>query len=246
MDDFDQAIKLNPQNVNAYFNRGLVKSKLEDWDGAMADCTRAIELKPVPVDARTAQVHSLLGRLKFDRGDLTGAIADFDQAIKLTPTDAVPYVDRGVANYVNNCASPAIQDFQRAAELHFTHSDCPRIFTWLVKAEKAGQRPLANQELKDYFLTRSAGTNDWPFQIGRFLTGELSESDFLKAAGSTDPKTDKEQHCEAYFYTGIKLSHDGNVSLAKSFFQQCIATDVKRFYEYRMARIKLKILEGEK
>jgi lipoprotein NlpI len=244
--DFTRYIELDPKDADAYLSRALAKYQNGDPDGAMADCTRAIDLKPVPVDARTSQVHSLLGRLKFDRGDLTGAIADFDQAIKLTPADAVPYVDRGVANYVNNCASPAIQDFQRAAELHFTHSDCPRIFTWLVKAEKAGQRPLANQELKDYFLTRGTGTNDWPFQIGRFLTGELSQSDFLKAAGSTDPKTDKEQHCEAYFYTGIKLSYDGNVTLAKSFFQQCIATDVKRFYEYRMARIKLKTLEGEK
>jgi lipoprotein NlpI len=244
--DFTRYIELDPKDADAYLSRALAKYQNGDPDGAMADCTRAIDLNPEPVDARTAQEYSLLGRLKFDRGDLTGAIADFDQAIKLVPQEANSYIDRGVANYVNNCAPAAIQDFQRAAELHFTHSDYPRIFTWLVKAEQAGQRPVANQELKDYFLTRGAGTNDWPFQIGRFLTGELSESDFLKAAGSTDPKTDKEQHCEAYFYAGIKLSHDGNVPLAKSCFQQCIATDVKRFYEYRMARIKLKTLEGEK
>lgn len=243
--DFTRCIELDPKDADAYLSRALARYQNGDPDGAMADCTRAMDLKPVPVDARTAQEHSLLGRLKFDRGDLTGAIAEFDQAIKLTPSDAGLYVDRGIANYVNNCASQAIQDFQQAAELHFTYSDYPRIFTWLAKAEKAGQRPLANQELKDYFLTRGTGTNDWPFQIGRFLPGELSESDFLKAAGSTDPRTDKEQHCEAYFYTGIKLLYDGNVSLAKSYFQQCIATDVKRFYEYRMARIKLKELDAK-
>jgi lipoprotein NlpI len=244
--DFTRYIELDPKDADAYLSRALAKYQNGDLDGAMADCTRAIDLKPEPVDARTAQEYSLLGKMKFDRGDLNGAIADFDHAINLVPQEANSYVDRGVANYVNNRASAAIQDFQRAAELHFTHSDYPRIFSWLVKAEQAGQLPMANQELKNYFLTRGGGTNDWPFQSGRFLTGEMSEPDFLVAASSTDPKTDKEQHCEAYFYAGIRHSLNGDVSAAKSFFQRCIATDVKNFYEYRMARIKLKTLEGEK
>jgi lipoprotein NlpI len=246
MADDSQAIVLDPQLAPAYIHRGLVKFEEGDPDGAIADYTQAIGIEPKCADARFAPVYNVRGNLKFDQGDLNGAIADFDQAIKLAPQDAGTYMDRGIANYLNNHASAAIADLQKTAELHFLYTDYPRIFIWLVKAGQTDQLAAANQELRDYLLTRAGGAYDWPLQVVHFLIGELSQADFLKAANSGDAKKDRQQHCEAYFYIAINHLLAGDVPAAKSFFQQCIATDAKTFYEYRMAQVKLTALEGKK
>ena len=35
------------QTAEYYYNRGLAKSDLQDYDGAIADYTKAIELNPI-------------------------------------------------------------------------------------------------------------------------------------------------------------------------------------------------------
>ena len=42
--DYDKAIKLNPDYVKAYNNRGLAKSSINDYNGACSDWYKAKEL----------------------------------------------------------------------------------------------------------------------------------------------------------------------------------------------------------
>ena len=45
--DYDRAIELNPDYVEAYNNRGcLLSPSWSDYEGAIANCDRAIELNP--------------------------------------------------------------------------------------------------------------------------------------------------------------------------------------------------------
>jgi len=244
--DYNHNIKLDPKSAVGYFYRGILEERRGGLGVALVDYTQAIEIKPDCTNTLCAHVYDRRGILKLERGDLDGALADLDQAIEFASRDAGFHMDRGVANYLNHRPSAAIADFKKAAELQFVYYDYPQIFTWLVKAEQADQLAAANEELKDYFLARGGRTNDWPVQVGHFLTGESSQSDFLKAANSTDPETDKEQHCEAYFYIAIKNLLAGDKPAAMLFFQECIATDVKTFYEYRMAQIKLRAWDWKK
>jgi tetratricopeptide (TPR) repeat protein len=271
--DYNQAITLNPEDAIAYENRGNAKSRKSDLNGAITDWTQAISLNPtnaitynsrgfaeyqngnvdasiadfdqaIKLDPNYARPYGNRGNAKFERGDLDGAVADFDQAIILPGTnDAGIFMDRGVVNYLDRHPQDALADFQKAAELKFTYSDYPRIYSWLVKSEEADQVVKADKELRDYLNIRQGQTNDWPVQVGHFLLDEMSHDDFLKAADSTDAKKSSEQHCEAYFYIAIKHLRAGNSASAKLSFQQCINTNVKTFYEYRMACIKLKQVE---
>ena len=45
---FDKVIKKDPENWEAYQNRGLSKRKLKDFEGSIIDFTKAIELNLNP------------------------------------------------------------------------------------------------------------------------------------------------------------------------------------------------------
>jgi len=42
--DYNEAIRLNPQDDDAYYNRGLAKSDLGNKQGALVDFRKALEL----------------------------------------------------------------------------------------------------------------------------------------------------------------------------------------------------------
>ena len=62
-----------PYDAEAYTNQGNAKGFLGDYHGAIADYSRAIELKP-----DEAEVYFLRGVAKEGLGDYDGAIADYD------------------------------------------------------------------------------------------------------------------------------------------------------------------------
>ena len=69
--DYDEAIRLNPNEAYSYQNRGATKQALGDLDGALADINQAIRLNPAlpsPLINRT-----VIWRAK---GDFDHAIAD--------------------------------------------------------------------------------------------------------------------------------------------------------------------------
>jgi len=81
-------------------------------------------------------------------------------------------------------------------------------------------------------------------KIGRLLTGQMTETDFLKAATDANAQIDREQRCEAYFYAGSKRLIENDPAAAKDYFQQCLAMDVKTFEEYQSAVAELKSLSA--
>jgi len=59
-----------------------VKRHKGDYDGAIDDYTKAIELNP-----KEAQHYRYRGEARLGKGDLDGALADFTQAAKLKPSN---------------------------------------------------------------------------------------------------------------------------------------------------------------
>ncbi|MFM6036357.1 MAG: trypsin-like peptidase domain-containing protein, partial [Sphaerospermopsis kisseleviana] len=78
--DYTQAITINPQYPDAYYNRGVVKSDLGDTAGAIADYTQAITINP-----QDAKAYYNRGIAKSKLGDKDGAITDYTQAIIINP-----------------------------------------------------------------------------------------------------------------------------------------------------------------
>jgi tetratricopeptide (TPR) repeat protein len=95
-----------------YNYRGIVRGEMGDYEGAMADLNKAIDLNP-----RFVQAYTHRGVVKSQTGDLDGAISDHSKAIQLAPTHAAARYNRGCAKEKQGDELGALSDYQRAVEL---------------------------------------------------------------------------------------------------------------------------------
>ena len=110
--DYDNAIQLKPDAVNAYYNRGVAKAKLDQHIAAIDDFDKVMQLKP-----DLAEVYFNRGLAKINLKQYIAAISDFDKTIQLKPDDAEAYNDRGVAKHKLGQHSAAISDYNKAIQL---------------------------------------------------------------------------------------------------------------------------------
>ena len=80
MADYNRAINLNGQLVEAHFNRGIARENLGDLSGAIEDFNRAIEL-----DSEYGDAYFRRGSLRERLGDYPGALSDFDTVLAIDP-----------------------------------------------------------------------------------------------------------------------------------------------------------------
>jgi tetratricopeptide (TPR) repeat protein len=233
--DYTRAIEVNPKSSIAYYNRGNVKKRKGDLAAALADYTRSIEIDPT-----YAPAHFKRGTVKQGRGDLDGAVADYTRALELNPSYEDASYSRATAHYSRGAWKEALADYRKSFEFDY---DYARVGVWLSRSW-LNERDDATKELSRYLADRKTGKpDDWPSKVLRLLTGELREADFLKAAESTDAKTDREQKCEAYYYAGSRRLLEGDKSGARALFQKCLDTRVTEYNEYTSAAAELKRID---
>jgi len=110
--DFTNAIELNQEFVNPYYNRGLILEHQGDIAGAVSDYTRVIQLDP-----ENENGYNNRGGLLKKQGNLSGALADFNIAIRLNPSSPEGYANRGVLWQAQNDFKRALQDLNKALEV---------------------------------------------------------------------------------------------------------------------------------
>ncbi|GCL40394.1 tetratricopeptide repeat protein [Dolichospermum planctonicum] len=113
IEDFNQAIKINPNYALAYSNRGLVRSQLGDKQGAIDDYNLAIKINP-----NYANAYYNRGSVRYELGDKQGAIDDYTLAIKINPNYAGAYYNRGIVRYQLGDKQGAIDDYNQAIKIN--------------------------------------------------------------------------------------------------------------------------------
>ena len=76
--DFNSALRFEPNSADAYYNRGLARSGLEEPQAAIADYNLAIRLNP-----NMAEAYGSRGLVRSHQGDKSGAMADLQKAAQL-------------------------------------------------------------------------------------------------------------------------------------------------------------------
>ncbi len=87
---FSKSISAEP-TAAAYFNRGTVKIRLEDFYGAIQDFNNAIDLS-----AENSSYYLNRGVAKHKIEDFRGAILDFNEAIRIYPNNHKAFLSRGI------------------------------------------------------------------------------------------------------------------------------------------------------
>jgi tetratricopeptide (TPR) repeat protein len=113
--DYNQAILLDPNYTEAYINRGIAYWKKRDLDRAIQDYNQAISLNPKGLWLTWAYVFRALAY--EDKGDFDRAFRDYNKLISLNPKRSGSYGVRGNAYFRKGDLDLAIQDYNRAISL---------------------------------------------------------------------------------------------------------------------------------
>ena len=95
-----------------YARRGNAYHERREYDSAIADYTKVIEIKP-----RDAVAYNNRGIAYRAKGDNDSAIADYTKAIDIDPRDVRAYNNRGIAYRAKGDNDSAIADHTRAIEI---------------------------------------------------------------------------------------------------------------------------------
>lgn len=109
--DLDVALRLQPNLLEAYIDRGLVLLSQYKLKESLEDLDWALGCPGVP-----SRVWFIRAQVKTALGDKEGAAKDVAQGMKTEPTDPISWVSRGYARF-NSDPQGALADFVKAEEL---------------------------------------------------------------------------------------------------------------------------------
>lgn len=258
--DYTMAVTIDPKDIFAYNNRGLIYLEKNDFSRAIVDCGLAIAIDP-----KDPVAYNNRGIAHKNIGDYDRAIADLDKAISHDPLYSGAYSDRGAtyaakgefgksiadhnmaisldhksyANYMGlgvtyfeiDDFKRASANFQRAAELK--NDIYPILFHHLSLA-RTGEASLGEFEKH---LAQLNDREKWPYPVAELFLGKKMPNELLSAA------TNDGQKCEAQFHIGEWLLLNGKPTEAKTSLESAGSTCQKFFVEYSWAISELKRLK---
>src|SRR5437867_12467131 len=99
------------QTAAAFLESGDRKLAAKNYDGAIADLTRGIELDP-----KLAAAYTSRGNARYDKGDLDGAIPNSTRLIELDPKRAPASINPAVVKRAKGVWEEAIRKARGAWE----------------------------------------------------------------------------------------------------------------------------------
>ena len=171
-------IILNPTNDKVWNNRGVAKSELGDYQGAVTDCDEAIRLNP-----RNSDAWSNRGLAKIKLGDYQDAITDCDEAILFNPKNDSAWSNRGLAKLNLGDYHGAIKDYDQALILNpdDANNKNGRLAAENALRTKEQSKKLVEEEENHYMdlLQKSGEHRDLARKHKKNYIGQLSLTPFI-------------------------------------------------------------------
>lgn len=175
LDNLDKALRLDPSNTKIFLNRGNTHFFLKNFDRALVDINKSLELKEIPLgyysrakvleaigetdkaiidytkavelNGQFAEAYSNRGLLYGKKRSVESALKDFTRAISIDPLDGIYYFNRANIYVVQNRLVLAIADYTKAIEIY------PRWAEPLRRRAEANRR-LGKENLADADLQK--------------------------------------------------------------------------------------------
>lgn len=192
--------------AEAYNNRGVAWHHKADYDNAIADYNRALELNP-----RYAEARNNRGVAWAHKGDYDRAISDCTEALEINPLYANAYNNRGYAWHHKGDLDRAIADYTEALDINpqYVQAYNSRGLAWANKGEY--DKAIADYDKALEIRPRYADVYD------KRGTAWANKGDFDQAISDyTEALEIDPEFEEAYYNRAVVWTRKGN-------FEQAIA-----------------------
>ena len=112
-------LNIKARNYEYFFNRAQDKFELADYEEAILDYNKALEVSPTEI----CLVYSMRGNAKRNLGDFDGAITDQNKALDFDPLYADGYFNRGIAKFKKGDIDGALKDYSQVLKINQKDSD---------------------------------------------------------------------------------------------------------------------------
>ncbi|WP_320664660.1 hypothetical protein [Prochlorococcus sp. MIT 1223] len=184
--------KLEPDNdrelSTKYFKEAWSKESLGNYEGAIIDFTKAIELNPSNYGYFKRRAHA-----KHQYKDLNGAIKDYNNSIELNPIHAETYKLRGFTKELIGDIQGAIDDYSESIEHLSKEIARGQINDFSVKIDVGGKGNSKNEAIGWCYCYRGKAKKKLVDFKGACL-------DWWKASRLDNKEAAKlfEEHCDGY------------------------------------------------
>jgi tetratricopeptide (TPR) repeat protein len=138
--DFDEALKLEPNDINALGGRGRAFLQSGQYDRAIADYTEVLRLRP-----GSDRAFNERGLAHLRKGSLEAALADFDAAVRTNPTSVVARNNRGFVFARDGKLDRAIEAYGDAIR-----TDPRYLLAYMNRGAAYEEKGALEQALADY------------------------------------------------------------------------------------------------
>ena len=218
-----------PSPAKELVGRCLQKFEQNDKDGALADCTKAIEL-----DARSVDAYAVRATILTEKRNFEGAIADLDKVLALDPRNANVYRLRGICKLQKGDLDGSIADYDKAVDID------PSLESYSQRASANFLKGNFDKAIADLDVAIAKSSD--PVSLynvraqAKFWKKEWSAAVIdYDIAIKLNPKFP-----DSYFYRGLTLLNQGKDIEAQKDFDEFLelAPDKKAFLEKWVEKTK--------
>lgn len=118
IDDYGQAIALEPLQPDPYLNRGAAYEAVGKWQQAIDDYNRVLKLSP-----NDPAAYNNRGNAKGAQGDWQAAIKDYETSITIQPSFSLGYANYGIALFEVGERAQSLQVLKSLARKYPNYAD---------------------------------------------------------------------------------------------------------------------------
>jgi tetratricopeptide (TPR) repeat protein len=232
MEDFSEAIRLNPNYTLAYNCRGWIWIVRKKYDQAIRDYSQAIRIDPRDPYGFYGRGTAWSRKQNYDE-----AIRDFDAAIRLNPKCGAQF-HRSIVQMLSR-RPEAAEGFLAILKVQggTSRAAAYTIIFGHFAARQIGDEPAAKRFLEEWTDKLS---ESWPRPAIKYLRGEIDETALLEKADDDRKRTDA--HC----CLGLDQTLKGHKEQALAHYRWVQDHGDQTLWEYLVAQAELERMEKSK